>query len=69
MIWYPMTNGRSVEEMLRLVAALQETDHTGLSTPEGWQPGSALVRPPAQTLAEARQRAGEGSWYFTPGAP
>jgi peroxiredoxin (alkyl hydroperoxide reductase subunit C) len=73
MIWYPMTNGRSVEELLRLVAALQATDRTGGSTPEGWQPGGAIVPPPPLTLDEARARAaanaGDGSWYFKPGAP
>lgn len=67
--WYPMTNGRSVEEMLRLLAALQATDATGHSTPEGWRPGDALLRnapltgPAARDAAQAAQ--GEAAlWYY-----
>jgi len=62
--WYPMTNGRSVDEMLRLLAALQATDATGGSTPEGWRPGQDLVQPAPVTLDEARERAKSGPWYF-----
>ena len=38
-LWYPMTTGRSVDELLRLVAALQASDEHGINTPEGWRPG------------------------------
>jgi len=62
--WYPMTNGRSVEEMLRLLAALQETDRTGASTPEGWRPGAATVEPAPLTLEDARARAAGGPWFL-----
>jgi peroxiredoxin (alkyl hydroperoxide reductase subunit C) len=62
--WYPMTNGRSVEEMLRLLAALQETDSTGASTPEGWRPGEPTVEPAPLNLADARARAGGGAWFL-----
>ncbi|MDG2522930.1 peroxiredoxin [Caulobacter segnis] len=55
--WYPMTNGRSVEEMLRLLAALQATDKEGGLTPEGWRPGEALISPAPVTLEAARQLA------------
>lgn len=62
--WYPMTTGRSVEELLRLLAALQATDATGGSTPEGWTPGEALVDPAPVTLEEARERSKSGLWYL-----
>ena len=62
--WYPMTTGRSVEEMLRLLAALQAADATGGSTPERWTPGQALVDPAPVTLEEARERAKSGLWYL-----
>lgn len=56
-IWYPMNVGRSVDEMLRLLTALQQTDTTGLMTPEGWQPGApfltALPQPSEALLNEA----------------
>jgi peroxiredoxin (alkyl hydroperoxide reductase subunit C) len=65
--WYPMTTGRSVEEMLRLVAALQATDEAGASAPEGWMPGAALLASVPLTQEEARNRGSEKSkepWYF-----
>lgn len=62
--WYPMTNGRSVEEMLRLLAALQETDRTGASTPEGWRPGAPTVEPAPLSLEEARARASGAPWFL-----
>ncbi len=35
MIYYPMTNGRSIAEILRLVSALQTSDKYKVATPEG----------------------------------
>jgi peroxiredoxin (alkyl hydroperoxide reductase subunit C) len=43
---YPHNVGRSVEEMLRLLAALQRADAGDVMTPEGWQPGAALLCAP-----------------------
>ncbi len=53
---YPHNVGRSVEEMLRLLAALQRADAGDVMTPEGWQPGRELLRAPdpeAPPLADA----------------
>ena len=63
--WYPMNVGRSVEEMLRLVAALQEADRQDASTPVNWQPGDALLEPSAATLDVALDlKAQKKLWYF-----
>lgn len=43
---YPATVGRSVDEMLRMIAALQRVDAQHVVTPEGWRPGDALLMPP-----------------------
>ena len=43
---YPATVGRSVDEMLRIVAALQRVDAEDIVTPEGWRPGDAVLMPP-----------------------
>jgi peroxiredoxin (alkyl hydroperoxide reductase subunit C) len=43
MSWYPMSTGRSVEEILRLVEALQTADADVVSTPEGWRPGDPVI--------------------------
>ncbi len=60
--WYPMNVGRSVEELLRLVRALQTADRNGASTPEGWTEGQALLAPAAINLDDAL--AGGEDWYF-----
>jgi peroxiredoxin (alkyl hydroperoxide reductase subunit C) len=69
MLYYPMSNGRSVEEFLRMLAAMQTTDRHGVSTPEGWQPGDKVVLPAPATLTEADTRAAGGheyiDWYFS----
>ena len=64
--YYPMATGRNLEELLRSLAALQETDASGLSTPAGWQPGDEGVLPPPLTVAEAdaRAEAGATAWYY-----
>lgn len=43
---YPHNVGRSVAEMLRLVAALQRADDGIVMTPEGWRPGDDLLHVP-----------------------
>lgn len=68
--YYPMTTGRSVEELLRTLAALQESDASGLSTPADWRPGEEGVLPPPLTVqdANARSAAGAPAWYYLPQA-
>ena len=68
MVYYPMSNGRSIPEFLRLVAALQTSDKHSVATPEGWQPGDKVIVPPPQTQQAADTRGSEGyecsDWYF-----
>ncbi len=68
MLYYPMTNGRSVDEILRLVDSLQTSTKHGVATPEGWQPGDKVIVPPPSTTEGAEKRLEEGyectDWYF-----
>lgn len=68
MVYYPMTNGRSVDEFLRLLKALQTSDAHKVATPEGWLPGQKVIVPPPATAALAEARMSEGyevtDWYF-----
>ena len=69
MVYYPMSNGRSVDEFVRLLEALQTSDSQGVATPENWTPGEKVIVPPPKTTAEAESRAQEGyvytDWYFS----
>ena len=69
MVYYPMTNGRSVDEFHRLVQALQMSDGQKVATPEAWKPGDAVIVPPPATLDAANARESEGydytDWYFS----
>ncbi|KAK0364286.1 hypothetical protein LTR94_011567 [Friedmanniomyces endolithicus] len=63
--WYPMNIGRSVDELLRLVTALQTADREQASTPAGWSPGEPLLEPAATTLdAALADGEGETPWYY-----
>jgi peroxiredoxin (alkyl hydroperoxide reductase subunit C) len=63
-VWYPMNVGRSVDELLRLVEALQTSERECALTPEGWRPGDSLVEPAAASMQEADQLAEGESWYY-----
>lgn len=66
-VWYPMNVGRSVDELLRLVTALQHSDRNGVFTPEGWRPGEPVLSPPpleAPDDAVAAASAEQPDWYF-----
>lgn len=70
MSWYPMNVGRSVDELLRLVTALQMADREQASTPMGWQQGDPLLEPGALTMTQARDRQdGPTPWYMQERAP
>lgn len=64
MTWYPLSVGRSVGEMLRLLAALKRTAEGEVLTPEGWQPGDALLLPAPQRSDDLKP-AGKGeAWFY-----
>jgi len=69
MVYYPMSNGRSVDEFVRLLTALQTSDANKVATPENWQPGEPVIVPPPATAEAARARKDEGydytDWYFS----
>jgi Peroxiredoxin len=56
MVYYPMSNGRSIDEFLRVLDGLQTSDEHGVATPENWKPGEKVIVPPAKTAEEALAR-------------
>jgi peroxiredoxin (alkyl hydroperoxide reductase subunit C) len=69
MVYYPMSNGRSIEEFVRLLQAMQTSDANKIATPEGWTPGCDVIVPPPKTPEAIAKRKGEGyamkDWYFS----
>ncbi len=69
MIYYPLTTGRNVEEIVRLIKALQTSDKHGVATPANWKPGERVIIPPPLTQEAAEERAQDPDvectdWYF-----
>ncbi|NLC08368.1 MAG: peroxiredoxin [Gammaproteobacteria bacterium] len=69
MVYYPMSNGRSIDEFVRLLTALQTSDKHGVATPEAWVPGQDVIVPPPKTSEAADNRPNEGyntvDWYYS----
>lgn len=53
---YPLTNGRNIPEILRLIDALQATDSYGVVTPANWEPGDSAIVPPPKTYNDLLER-------------
>ena len=69
MIYYPLTTGRNMDEILRLIDALQTTDKHGVATPANWRPGDQVIIPPPKTIEAAAERTEMPGitctdWYF-----
>jgi peroxiredoxin (alkyl hydroperoxide reductase subunit C) len=68
MIYYPLTTGRNMQEILRVIKALQTTDEHQVATPANWQPGDPVIVPPPKTQEGAEERVREDydckDWYF-----
>jgi len=70
MIYYPMSAGRNIDEVLRLIDALQIGDEKGVATPANWKKGEDCMVPPPKTQADAEKRVNDKSlkvtdWYFS----
>ncbi len=69
MVYYPLSNGRSIDEILRIVEALQTSQKNNCATPENWHPGEKVIVPPPQTQEGQKKRKDEGydytDWYFS----
>jgi peroxiredoxin (alkyl hydroperoxide reductase subunit C) len=71
MIYYPMSLGRNVDEIMRIVDALQTADANACATPANWQPGDKVIVPAPATQADAEKRVAAGGefevsdWYLS----
>ncbi len=69
MVYYPMSNCRSINEFVRLLQAMQTSDANKIATPEGWTPGCDVIVAPPKTAEAMASRASEGydtvDWYYS----
>ena len=70
LIYYPMNAGRNLDEIVRLLDALQTADKHGVACPMGWQPGDKVVVPAPKTVADVEKRLADESlerkdWYLS----
>jgi len=72
LLYYPMSTGRNLPEIKRILQALQLHDETGVATPANWQPGDDVLLGAPLTLEEAEERASGKDpslepveWYLT----
>jgi len=56
LIYYPMNVGRNIDEIKRLVTALQTADKNGCAMPVNWKPGEKVIVPPPKTVEEVEER-------------
>jgi peroxiredoxin (alkyl hydroperoxide reductase subunit C) len=68
LIYYPLSNGRNMAEIVRIIDAFQTSDKHKVATPANWQPGDDVIVSPPKTKADAEKRLQEGydcaDWFF-----
>jgi len=68
MIYYPLNVGRNMNEILRVIDALQTADKYKVALPANWRPGDAVIVPPPGTQENAEKRLQEGyeciDWFL-----
>lgn len=55
-MYYPLNVGRNMEEILRVLKALQVSDENSVAMPLNWKPGDKVIVPPPKTLEEMEDR-------------
>jgi peroxiredoxin (alkyl hydroperoxide reductase subunit C) len=55
-LFYPLSNGRNVDEVKRLLVAMQHSDEHKIATPANWRPGDDVIVPPPGSCGVAKER-------------
>ncbi|MGL5313136.1 MAG: peroxiredoxin [Peptostreptococcaceae bacterium] len=55
-LYYPLTTGRNIPEILRIIEALQTSDRDNVVTPANWFPGMPVILPYPKTYKELKHR-------------
>ena len=71
LLYYPLSLGRNIDEIIRVFDALQTADGNACSTPANWKVGEPVIVPAPITQHDAAERVKGGKdldvkeWYFT----
>ncbi len=55
-MYYPLNVGRNMDEIFRVLEALQVTDKHGVACPLNWKPGEKVIVPPPKTVEAMEER-------------
>ena len=55
-LYYPLSTGRNLDEIKRIIIALQKADKDQCATPADWRPGDDVIIPTAGSCGVAKQR-------------
>jgi len=55
-LYYPLSNGRNMDEVKRLVIAMQHSDEHNIATPANWEIGDDVIIPPPGSCGTAKDR-------------
>jgi len=55
-LYYPLSNGRNMQEIKRLLIAMQHSDEHKVATPANWQLGDDVIVPPPGSCGAAKER-------------
>jgi len=55
-LYYPLSAGRNMQEIKRLVTALQKNEVEKVATPANWQPGDDVIIPAPSTMKAVKER-------------
>jgi peroxiredoxin (alkyl hydroperoxide reductase subunit C) len=64
-LYYPLSNGRNMQEIKRLLIAMQHSDEYDIATPANWELGDDVIIPPPGSCGTASERVeGAGDDYY-----
>jgi len=55
-MYYPLNVGRNMNEIIRVLKALQLSDEHKVAMPLDWQPGDKVIVPPPKTIKDMEER-------------
>ncbi len=64
-LYYPLSNGRNMQEIKRLLIAMQHSDEHAIATPANWEIGDDVIIPPPGSCGTAKDRVDKAGDDYT----